>query len=155
LKQRGFVVHPVALSDTSGIEAEFNISQADPASSLLPPTDRLLEEYPESAPCKRMRVPLMRLDDLELELTPGLLVKIDAQGSEKEILKGGRRVLSVADLVLIEMSFVEFYKGQALFNEVHSELDGLGLQLKGFRSLHLSRTDRRPMFAHCIYCRET
>jgi FkbM family methyltransferase len=154
LKQRGFVVHGTALGNTSGIEAEFNVCHADPASSLLNATDRLIEEYPQAVPCKRIVVPVMRLDDLELELMPDLLVKIDAQGAEREIMQGGRRVLSMADVVLIEMTFVEFYKGQALFNEMHSLLDGLGLQLKGFRSLHLSRIDRRPMFAHCIYCKD-
>jgi FkbM family methyltransferase len=153
LCQRGFVVHPVALSNTSGVEAGFNVCEADPASSLLDTTDRLIEEYPQSVPCKRIFVPLMRLDDLEMELIPDLLVKIDAQGAEREILQGGKRVLSLADVVLIEMTFVEFYKGQALFNELHAALDGLGLHLQGFRSLHLSSIDRRPLFAHCIYCR--
>jgi FkbM family methyltransferase len=154
LRQRGFVVYPVALGNVSGIQADFNKSVADAASSLHSATDRLIKEYPQSATCKSTSVSLMKLDDLSIEIIPDLLIKIDAQGAEREILQGGKRVLKFADVVLIEMTFIEFYKNQALFNELHSGLDALGLQLQGFRSLNLSKIDRRPLFCHCVYLRE-
>jgi hypothetical protein len=79
------------------------------------------------------------------------LIKIDAQGAEREILRGGMLVISAARLVLIEMTFRPLYAGQALFNDVHRELDRLGFDLAGFRTQTVSVTSGEPLFGHAVY----
>lgn len=149
LEARGFVVHPVALSDKTG-EAAFHISDADAASSLLALTPRCLSEYPQTEVREETTVPTRRLDD-EIGPCEKSLIKVDAQGAEDAILAGGERTFRAASLVLIEMTFKPLYERQALFNELHRALDDLGFELIGFRSQHVSEQTGEPLFAHTVY----
>lgn len=149
LLARGYETHSVALSDKAG-DATFYVSAADAASSLLPLTDLCKSEYPQVATVNEIRVPVRRLDDL-LAPVAEALIKIDAQGAELEILRGGARVMSAARLVLVEMTFRPLYAGQALFNDVHRELDRLGFDLAGFRTQTVSVTSGEPLFGHAVY----
>ena len=49
-------------------------------------------------------------------------MKIDTQGSEYEILKGGNNVINNAIGFEIEIEFKEMYLNQPLFNEVNQFL---------------------------------
>lgn len=149
LEARGFIVHPVALSDKTG-DAPFHISDADAASSLLPLTPRCLSEYPQTRVCDETTVPTRRLDDAIGPLE-GSLIKVDAQGAEGEIIAGGERTFRAASLVLIEVTFKPLYEDQALFNALHRDLDKLEFELIGFRSQHVSEKTGEPLFAHAIY----
>jgi FkbM family methyltransferase len=150
LLDRGFVLHPVALADQAG-EAEFYINGYAPASSLLPLTDLCIQEYPQTARVTASKVRLARLDDELPDPPANSLVKIDAQGCELPIIRGGRTVLSAAQVILIEMTFQPLYKGQALFNEVHAELDAIGFEFTGVLSQSTGQSSTRPLFAHCVY----
>ena len=151
LRGRGFEVHSVALGNPAEPgEVAFRVSEADAASSILPVTQRCLDEYPQVKLAETIRVPLRRLDDL-IAPVDGALVKIDAQGAEADILEGGRAVLERAAVILIEMTFLPLYEGQALFNGVHRRLDEFGFELIGFRGQHASETTGEPIFAHTVY----
>lgn len=153
LQARGFKVHTVALGNVNLEAAEFKVSSYDAASSLRAFTARCLDEYPQVEGSTTIMVPVRRLDDLIVDIDHDLLIKIDAQGFESEIIQGGLAVFAKADVVLIEMSFVPLYEGQALFNEVHSLLASVGLHFVGIKQQHLSKSDGRPLFAHCVYIR--
>jgi hypothetical protein len=60
-----------------------------------------------------------------------VLLKLDVQGFELEALRGAERVLASVDTVLTECSFVPFYSGQALFDEVRDFLHERGFRLVG------------------------
>lgn len=149
LLARGFETHTVALSDVTG-EATLHVSSADAASSLLPLTDLCRSEYPQVAIVQDITVPVCRLDDL-IPPVAGALIKIDAQGAELEILRGGATVMAAARLVLIEMTFKLLYAGQALFNDVHRDLDRFGFDLAGFRTQTVSAGTGEPLFGHAVY----
>lgn len=55
-------------------------------------------------------------------------VKIDTQGSELDILRGGREVLRQADYILLEVSLVEFNLGAPKAEAVFEELAGIGFR---------------------------
>lgn len=154
LAARGFVVHPVALSDRAG-EADFHLNAYPAASSLLPTTDLCRKEYPQTARSSMCRVRLARLDDELPDPPQDSLVKIDAQGHELPIIRGGQRVLVAARAILIEMTFLPLYEGQALFNEVHRSLDELGFDLAGFLNQLTQQSSGWPLFAHCVYLKRT
>lgn len=152
LSERGFVVHSCALSDREGV-SELVVSENDSGSSLLPASERCLSEYPQIRPVSRETVQVRELDRLELEPLPlPLLIKIDAQGAEAAIIRGGRDTFAKAAAVYIEMSFVPLYDGSALFGDVHAELSALGFDLRGFRAQH-EAANGEPLFAHAIYLR--
>lgn len=57
-------------------------------------------------------------------------IKIDTQGSELGILRGSETTLAHATGVLVEVSFVALYEGQALFTEIVAWLAERGFVLR-------------------------
>jgi FkbM family methyltransferase len=147
-------VHPLALSDEPG-QARFFQNAYAPASSLLPVSDHSRRLFPETSEQTEVTVAVARLDDVlpADELEPDLMIKIDVQGAEDRVIRGGRATFSAAAIVLIEMSFVPFYEGQPLFEEVHNLLHACGLRLAGFKNQIDDPASGRPLFAHCLYHR--
>lgn len=150
----GLIVYPVALSDRAG-RATFFENEFAPASSLLRVSDDARRAFPETEGESSVTVPLALLDEIlpPESLEPDILIKIDVQGAEDRVIRGGRRVFGAAAAVLIEMSFVPFYEGQPLFDEVHRLLQSCGLQLAGFKNQVNDPSTGRPLFAHCLYLR--
>lgn len=147
-------VHPLALAEAPG-EATFFKNGYAPASSLLRVSALSRQVFPETGRETAVSVTLARLDDvLPVDtLEPDILIKIDVQGVEDRVIKGGHAVFSAAKIVLVEMSFEPIYQGQPLFEEVHRLLEGCGLRLAGFKNQIEEPQTGQPLFAHCLYRR--
>ena len=61
---------------------------------------------------------LQRLDDLFTKDTTFEIVKMDTQGSELDILRGGKDLISRSSVVILEVSYVEYNLGAPLAKEV-------------------------------------
>ena len=129
-------VSDVALGPTNE-DAEFHVSAADDSSSLLPIGQRQREAFPGTDQRTTMTVRVRRLDDvLRLEeLVAPVLLKIDVQGGELGVLQGAEQLLASIDAVLVEVSFVELYAGQALADEVWGHLHSHGFSCRGVWSI--------------------
>lgn len=150
LRERGFIVHGYALSDYERA-ADLLITEADSASSLLIPSALCRREYPQVRLVDSETVHVRQLDTLSLDPLPEpVFIKVDAQGSEAAILRGGRETLSKASAIYIEQSFVPLYDGSSLFGEVHAELSALGFSFRGIHKQH-EASNGEPLFAHCVY----
>ena len=81
--------HNMALSDGAGIRTMYLSRSAD-SSSMLPPTDDALAEFPGIEAENRIEVEVTRLDDYVEEhcLPQPDLIKIDVQGYEDRVLRG-------------------------------------------------------------------
>ena len=147
-------IHDVALDERAG-EATFFSNSYAPASSLLRISELSKQTFPETERESPTSVRVARLDDvLDADrLERDVLIKIDVQGVEDRVIRGGRRVFLAARFVLVEMSFVQMYDGQALFDEVHAQLAELGLRLAGFKDQIDNPETGQPLFAHCLYHR--
>jgi FkbM family methyltransferase len=148
----GITIFPHALSDTAGTTA-FEVNAYGPASSMLPLASLSRTEFAQTATItQRIDVPTARLDDLvdPATLPRGLFIKMDVQGVEDRVIRGGHRVVSEADYVLVEVSFRPMYQGQALFEEVHAGLADLGFRLAGVKN-QLSAASGEPLFGHFLY----
>jgi len=103
--------------------------------SLYEPNTPLLEKFQNLAelttPVAAHPVRTTRLDDVA-DLGDIDFIKIDVQGSELAVFKGGRRALSTALMVQAEVEFVELYRGQPLFADVDIFLRGQGFQFHSF-----------------------
>ena len=64
-----------------------------------------------------------------------MLLKIDVQGGELGVLQGAEEILQSIDAVLVEVSFVELYAGQALADEVWRHLQSHGFSCRGVWSM--------------------
>jgi FkbM family methyltransferase len=147
-------IYNLALADTPGEETFFKNSYA-PASSLLPVSDLSKQAFPETERQSATTVKVARLDDvLDVStLERDILIKIDVQGVEDRVIRGGQAIFSAARVVLVEMSFTPMYEGQPLFEEVHRLLESCGLRLAGFKNQIDSVETGQPLFAHCFYRR--
>jgi FkbM family methyltransferase len=133
--------YPVALAGTTG-RREFYVLNRATGSSLYPPNDEVILEYSGRSYAGVRRV--VELDCVSLadflaehgRPTPSLM-KLDTQGTELEILSS----LTPGQLegllcVELEVEFLELYKGQPTFGDVHAFM-----QRNDFRLLDL-RTHR-------------
>ena len=147
-------VFATALGETTG-QAEFFENSNHPSSSLLRVTEYSKSEFPQTAGERKTTVQVARLDDLlrEGDLEGEVFLKIDVQGVEDQVIRGGQRIFSRVRFVLIEMSFVPFYETQPLFEEVHAQLVALGFRFVGIRNQIDSPRTGQPLFAHCFYRR--
>ena len=77
--------------------------------------------------------PITTLDKLSAGLRDGGIgIKLDVQGFEEEVLKGGVEALRCAAFLEIELSLVPVYEGQSLYMEMLQWLSG-----RGFRLVHV------------------
>ena len=113
--------------------ALINISNNSVSSSLREITQKHLDAAPKSNFVSAEEVEVIRLDEIfksySLSKYNKRLLKIDTQGFEREVLLGSLRVLDLIDLIAIEISLVEVYRGQALFKELDNFLMEAGFNL--------------------------
>jgi FkbM family methyltransferase len=147
-------VFQMALGDSEG-EAEFYAMAHAPSSSLLPPEKALLPAYPQHEVRQRARVAVRCLDSVlaDQRLQGDVFIKMDVQGFEDRVIRGGRLTFGRARAVLVEMSFVPLFVGQSLFEEVHALLVECGLRFAGIKNQVMMPASFRPAFAHCVYIR--
>ncbi len=150
---RNLTVLECAVSDHEGRATLFENAYA-PASSLLPVSSISKDEFPQTAGRqKEVEVAVHRLDDLidPDSIEEALLIKIDVQGLEDKVIRGGDRTFRAAKFVLVEMSFVPMYDGQPLFEEVHALLVDIGFRFAGIKNQVDSPATGQPLFMHCLY----
>ena len=123
-------VIPKAAGATTGT-AQINVSHEDDSSSLLSIGKLQVERHPETAAVGVEEVEVTTLDTAMagVDLDGPVLLKLDVQGFELEALKGASSLLQHVDTVLTEASFVSFYDGQVLFDELHAWLKQAGFAL--------------------------
>jgi FkbM family methyltransferase len=133
---RAALLHPFAAAAVSG-SREFHVSRCTDSSSLLPISDRYTTAFPGTEQERMAVVECRRLDELLApdDLARPCLLKIDVQGSELEVLEGARGILECIDEVFVECSFVEFYRGQSLIDDVVSYLRAREFRLAGIFSV--------------------
>jgi FkbM family methyltransferase len=147
---------PVALA--KGNESRKFYETNDPAcSSLFPPNEDLAAQF------NRLEVQYLKettmietrsMDDLlqEHDIRDIDFVKIDVQGAEVEVFKGGVETLRQASFIVSEVIFVPMYYGQALFGDVCNILTEqdfmfhkfLGLAGRSFKPIILNNNPTIP-----------
>ena len=112
--------------------ANMNVAARDDSSSLLAIGERQVAEFPGTGTDHTIEVPVTTLDDaVTRPVARPCLLKIDVQGFELDVLRGGSETLAEVDVALIECSFVELYEGQALADEVVPLMLESGFHLAG------------------------
>jgi FkbM family methyltransferase len=129
------VILPQAAAATAETRA-FHVSRETDSSSLLEITNNYTAAFPGTEEEETVDVDAAPLDELVAgDIERPCLLKIDAQGSELEVLAGATRLLSHVDEIFVECSFVEFYRGQPLVDDIVVELHSRGFRLDGVFSV--------------------
>lgn len=133
--------------------AQIYRSSYAPSSSLLKMSSLHKEAFPHSASHEIEAIRMCRLDDVfqDLPIRPNTFVKIDTQGYEDRVIKGGRKVLSQATVIQIEISFEILYEGQVLFDNIYAQLRSLGFSFHGVLNQIYSPKDGSILQAHAYF----
>jgi len=121
------VIHECALGEQRG-EASITVNEHVHASSFLPLTKTHEAYFPEARPQRSVTVPVETLDSVfgDVMLPGPVLLKIDVQGFEPYVLRGGRKTLARVDYVLMEASFRPMYEGELTFLDLVGEMHRYG-----------------------------
>lgn len=140
-----------------------------PTGSLYKPNRAMLEKFQNLHELVTLvaehPVETKRIDDLP-EVGDIDFVKIDVQGAELAVFRGGERVLRNALLVFTEVEFVPLYEDQPLFADVDTQLRAYGYQFHTFAGIagrcfkpvkaaeNVSVPMRQLLWADAIYVRD-
>jgi FkbM family methyltransferase len=124
--------HPLnyALGDTNG-QCEIYHNEYAATSSMLQMDAICKKEFPFTIKSRVEIIEVRRLSDIahEIDIDDPVLIKIDAQGFEEKIIDGGSNIISVAKIIIIEVSFEALYHGSPLFDDIYRKLTGMGYKL--------------------------
>lgn len=145
--RRDWLVYPYFIGGKAG-KFNFNLFNRPGDSSVFPPAPRFKRlfsgrEFSVKNECFVQSTTLDEVVRLE-KISNFDFIKIDTQGSELDILKGGKEVLKNALMVEVEVEFVEQYKGQPLFGEIFNYMHD-----NGFELLYLNRcfSQRKQLYS--------
>jgi FkbM family methyltransferase len=122
-------LHSVAVGSHYSM-LDMHVTSFSDASSLLEISDASVEHFNLHKE-RDEKVTVVPLDDYVVNERLPLpdLVKLDVQGYELEALRGSERCLEHAKFIICEVSFIEFYRGQALFPDIVEFLHKHGFNL--------------------------
>lgn len=105
------------------------------SSSLLKTTELCKEIYPFTKSQTIVNVNMIILDKMAegitMPLESEILIKLDVQGYEDRVIRGGKEIFSKAKVCILEVNLDHLYEGQPSFYQLSSLLDGLGFQYAG------------------------
>ena len=152
--QPNFRAVQCALGEKTG-QCEIHHNEYGASSSLLPMTELHKRSFTFAVEEKPETVEVRRLSDVvrELDLRDPLLLKLDVQGFEDRVIRGGEDVVARARIIIIEVSFLPLYQGGPLFDDIYKSLQARGFTYSGNFDQLLSPQDGRPLQADAIFCR--
>jgi FkbM family methyltransferase len=129
----------LALGAEGPTEATLNVSRWPVASSAYEPNEELLAEFPlarQLAVAERRTVASDSLDAVcaREAIAPDCL-KVDVEGGELDVLRGGDAALRGALVLDVEVEFAELFDGQPLFADVDRHVRERGFALLGLRRM--------------------
>jgi FkbM family methyltransferase len=150
--------YQLALGDGEGMPEMHLHEQHTPSSSLLPATDACHRLYPQT---KKERMTRVRVSTLDRTLGGALdsmareiLLKLDVQGFEDRVLRGGRHVLSRCRAVLLEVCLDPLYHGQAEFHRLVHLLHNAGFHYAGNLD-QVYGQDGRVIYLNAVFLRHS
>ena len=137
--QKGVKYYPYALGKTNE-KKKFYVTQHPMCSSLYKPNEALINLYNnfEVAYLKyETEVETISLDYFVDQQNIGEIdfIKIDVQGAELDIFKGGSKALDSVLQIVSEVEFIEHYENQPLFGDVCDFLNKHNLMFNKFLGL--------------------
>jgi len=121
------LVYPYALGECAG-EADFHINSHSHSSSILLLAEKHREVFPHAQEVGTIQVKVSTLDTTfaGMQLPSPVLLKLDVQGFEAHVLRGGADIMKRVDHVVLEASFKPMYQGEMLFLEIVPMMERYG-----------------------------
>lgn len=140
-RDKNWVVNNYALGDKDQ-KSIINVAGNSVSSSLLNMLPKHVESDPESKFIAQQEIEIKRMDTIFTSFYDNesrVMVKIDAQGFEKNIIDGGKESLNRIIVLQIEMSIVPLYENEILYIDMINYMENNGFQLFSLESGHYNR----------------
>ena len=126
-----------------------------PASSFRSMEAAHKSNYPHSAGSEDVTVKIDRLDNIisVSDCIGNVMIKMDVQGFEDEVIKGGIQAFSQAKVVVVECSFVQLYQNEPKFHGIYSLLVKNGFEYRGSLKQSINVADSSYLQADAIFIR--
>ncbi len=155
-ERKSFVqIFNVALGDHEGEVEMFQHLDHTPSSSILKTTELNSILYPFTRNQSSVKVRMMRLDQALkpfLPLEPETLIKLDAQGYERYVIRGGVETFRRASACILEVNLSELYEGQSSFTDLVNALGDFGYVYAGNLEQQYAE-DGQVIYADAVFCR--
>jgi FkbM family methyltransferase len=152
-----FTLFNVALGEKEGAVTLFSPLEHNDASSLLESTDMQVSLYPVVKKQRRIDAQMTTLDAAltgrTQELTPNILIKIDVEGYEDRVIKGGTAIFPKAAVCIVEICLDELHHGQATFRDIFTLLSNLGYRYGGSLD-QVCAADGHPIYINAVFIRD-
>lgn len=136
-------------------EEKLNIHESTwhPASSFREMGHLHKQNYPHSSESTDLIVDIRRLDDVvkDSDLKNNILIKMDVQGFEDEVIKGGENIFKKAKVIVVESSFQKLYENEPMFKGIYSLLQPLGFDFVGSLKQSINKEDGSFLQGDCIF----
>ena len=101
------------------------------------------------------QLPMHTLDNIidSDTLQQPCFLKLDVQGYEIEVLKGAKILLSKVDIILLEVSILEYNKGAPLIAEILNFMDNVGFSTFDITDLKRSSDEHALFQADIFFCK--
>jgi FkbM family methyltransferase len=121
----------IGLGDFDG-ESIINVSQNLVSSSILNIKKEHTDAEPESKFVAQEKITIRKLDSVFTafeQKNENIFLKIDTQGFEKDVILGATNSLSKITGLQVEMSLVECYDGEMMYNDLKNLIESFGFEL--------------------------
>jgi FkbM family methyltransferase len=136
LRMHGQRYDMVALSNKTGV-GELYVEDVNVIGTGASLYKEATDWYREGA-YHKVLVPTKRLDDCNYFVGPIDLIKIDVQGSELDIIKGGANIIKNTNFVLAEVSLLQYNEGAPLMDVIVDHMIDLGFCIVDIVEYHRS-----------------
>jgi FkbM family methyltransferase len=143
----GIMLRTELLGDSSGREVAFHLAETGSSTLelLTGPTDvGTIMLHTQTLSSVLAGTPFARPD----------LVKVDVQGAELQVLDGGQDVLQAAEVVMLEVSLIEEYRGSPLFADVVAYMAQKGFLVHDICTIFRNTPDQSMNEADVIFVRK-
>jgi FkbM family methyltransferase len=143
-------IHYKALSDSNG-SCEITVDTRDLHKSSFHERSALTVT---SNPVIQRTVEVTTLDtilDENPNLSKPILLKIDTEGNELNVLKGGKRFLKETDMVIAEVSVARRFEGSYCFEELVALMYAQGFQVFDFLTVHAVKDRPRTQMTDIVF----
>ena len=117
-------------------ESYINVSEFTSFSSILTPSDYALEHWANSRVDHQQKILIKTLDQCVLDrLIPEsgrTLLKMDTQGYDLEVFRGGQKVLDQVSVILSELSLIAVYNDMPSYKDSLATYEAAGFSVSGF-----------------------
>lgn len=142
---------PYALGAEDG-EMEMNVNDFSPSSSMLDITDIHKKNFKFAQKTRKENITIRKLDGIpSLDIVDNLFIKIDVQGFEDQVIKGGLSTIAKAKIILCEVTFKPLYENQKLFGDIYKEFIALGFRYEGNFEQVYDNTTGEILYADAIF----